>query len=153
MKPQYILTEQEYNDLINQSSNVFQEQRIIELETELDKYKIYKRSMELDGDQLAQAVVAAPVGPSDIQYPFEIQNDTLRITSNEYFVTLYNAGIATKLSDVDKDLFNYLAEVATNLSTSLCWSTVSQLKRHRVALQQELYKPTKVKGAVQLTAI
>lgn len=153
-KPQYILTEQEYNDLINQSSNVFQEQRIIELETELDKYKIYKRSMELDGAQLAQAVTK----PNNITYPFEVQDNVLSVSSTENFVTLFNTlaheHLAAQLKQVDSAVYTYLQNLCNRFGYTNCSTAPTEVKRYRVSLQkQELYKPTKVKGVVQLTAI
>lgn len=151
MKPSYILTEQEYNDLLSSEPNIFLEHRVRELEEELSKYKIYKRNMELDSDRLAEAVTKPT---SDVLYPFEIQSNILHITDIEYFITLFNSTNSTTLTVGDNNLYNYLLTLATSLNLDLCWSTVQELKRYRVSLQkQSLYKPTKVKGIVQLTKI
>jgi len=152
----HILSDDEYNKLLNQSTNVFQEQRIIELEEELAKYKLYKRNLELDSDKLAQAVTGpiAIMEPNSAIYPFEIQGNILAITHTEYFVTLYNSTRSSSLTEGDASMYNYLYNLATSLGCELCWSSVQELKKHRTSLQKQgVYKPTKVKGAVQLTKL
>lgn len=67
MKPQYILTVEEYNELKDTKPNEFLKQRVEDLEVELEKYSIYKRSMELESDRLAEVVTEDTIQVEEVK--------------------------------------------------------------------------------------
>jgi len=149
MTRQIVMSEEEYEKLNENSVNIFLESRVIELETELEKYKIYKSQLEQESDRLASAATTEP--SLDIDYPFEIEDGILTITNPAYFVSFFNWVDQSSIKSADTEVFNYLTNLATSLRLNLCWTSVQELKRYRVDLQKQgLYKIVKIQGAVQL---
>lgn len=132
----YILSEEEYTNLQQSKPNIFLQKRVEELEKELEKYQIYKRSLELDGDQLAEAV-AEPIVP-----PFSVNDDAkLAPTSTELFVSIYNNLSAERrcatLKHADVAYFEFITRLATVSGYEASLLSTSEVKRYRVSLYKD----------------
>lgn len=145
MRPSYILTEEEYNSLVNSEPNVFLEKHVQELEEELSKYKVFKKQMEEESTRLNDVVTK-----EDVQYPFHITEGKL-YTTLDYFILIYNSTKGSTLLPADRLTYEYLNNLATTLGVEPEYANESELKRYRVSLQkQNICKVSKAGGTVSL---
>lgn len=134
-----MLTEEEYEELTSKEvkANVFLEQRVQELENELDKYKIFKSQMEQESEKLADTVKR------------RIDNDHRLVTN---YNTICKENNITSVKDADTMFMGDLAEknyIISILGTVV--STPKDLKKYRAYLSKSgLYKTGKLEGVVCL---
>ena len=157
IKPQYILTEEEYNDLVNTEPNVFLQQRVHELEDELAKYKLYKRNMEVESDELAQTVLTQDdlTSINPVYTPLIISDNELQITDTAAFVQMYNwvaSNGGKSLTVADDLLYIELSRLASMFDCTVPFESKSEVKRCRVQLQKDNLISNSIKsGVVKLT--
>ena len=147
-KISYILTEEEYNDLLKVQSH--EDDLLRETNNNL-KFKIAK--LEKESKDTPKALVIDRANS-----PFKVIGDTMSTTTISDFVLLYN-GIALmnkahQLKAVDENVFKYLRDTAEFFGYSSYFKDMSLVKSYRVSLSKKnLFKTGKKDGIVKLVKV
>jgi hypothetical protein len=137
--PTYILTEQEYQDLLkvqNKPDDLLRETNLA-LKKKLDEAETRLKKGAYDNIK--------------VETPFRVTNESLCINSPTDFVVMYNSLAKSNLTDSDLSAFSFLKHVSDTFNYQLQFTDTSKLKAYRVSLQKKgLYKPIKVIGKCYL---
>ena len=139
LKPTYILTEQEYQDLLkvqNKPDDLLRETNLA-LKKKLDEAETKLKQGAFDNIR--------------IETPFRVINGALCCLTFTDFVVMYNSLAKSNLTDSDLSALSFLKHLAATFNYEVQFTDVSKLKAYRVNLQKKgLYKPIKVNGRCYL---
>ena len=138
-QPTYILTEQEYQDLLkvqNKPDDLLRETNL-SLKKKLDEAETRLKQGAYDNIK--------------IETPFRVVNESLCLNTATDFVVMYNSLAKSNLTDSDLSALSFLKHLAATFNYEVQFTDVSKLKAYRVSLQKKgLYKPIKVNGKCYL---
>ena len=138
-QPTYILTEQEYQDLLkvqNKPDDLLRETNLA-LKKKLDEAETRLKQGAYDNIK--------------IETPFRVVNESLCLNTATDFVVMYNSLAKSNLTDSDLSALSFLKHLAATFNYEVQFTDVSKLKAYRVSLQKKgLYKPIKVSGKCYL---
>ena len=139
LQPTYILTEQEYQDLLkvqNEPDELLRETNLA-LKKKLDEAETRLKQGAYDNIK--------------IETPFIVVNESLCISSPTDFVVMYNSLAKPTLTDSDLSVLSFLKHLSAIFNYQVQFTDSSKLKAYRVSLQKKgLYKPIKVSGRCYL---
>ncbi|MFW9602516.1 MAG: hypothetical protein ACMV1B_09365 [Prevotella sp.] len=139
LQPTYILTEQEYQDLLkvqNKPDDLLRETNLA-LKKKLDEAETKLKQGAFDNIR--------------IETPFRVYNESLCLNTPTDFVVMYNSLAKSNLTDSDLSALSFLKHLAATFNYQVQFADVSKLKAYRVSLQKKgLYKPIKVSGKCYL---
>lgn len=140
MEPQYILTQQEYNDLLTVQTQPDQLLR--------DTNKQLKAKL----DQAEAKLKQGSFDQVKLDSPLFVQNNKLCFRSATDFIVFYNNLSNFSLTETDNTAMHNLLHIATLFNYEPQFADQSKLKAYRVSLQKKgICKPTKVAGFIKLT--
>ena len=137
--PTYILTEQEYQELLkvqNKPDDLLRETNLA-LKKKLDEAETKLKQGAYDNIK--------------VETPFRVTNESLCINSPTDFVVMYNSLAKSNLTDSDLSVLSFLKHLSATFNYQVQFTDISKLKAYRVSLQKKgLYKPIKVSGRCYL---
>ena len=147
-KISYILTEEEYNDLLKVQSH--EDDLLRETNNNL-KFKIAK--LEKESKETPKALVIDRANS-----PFKVVGDTMSMSTDADFVMLYNSISinvkAVQLRVADTMTYEYLCTLATSFGYNPFFKDMPSLKQYRVSLGKKyLYKSIKKDLVIQLAKV
>ena len=143
INPTYLLTEEDYNDLLKVQTqpDIILRQTNDNLKTQVDK--------------LTKQLAEGSFESCTVDSPFRVIDDVLSMSSITDFVILYNflakQDHLSILSQADTSAFNYITQLADTFNYTCYFKSVSELKKYRVSLQKkQLFTNVKRDGAIKL---